>query len=271
MNMPFNQTKIIVYLALGLLFWGMLSGCASSLPELPTYAALAPEPEPAPEPAFNEASPKSRIGGLMEYQHDPQREYVIYAGYGGLTPIALTPGSRITGVSLGNPDGWRIDDRQSYGSGRSNTPLINVSPGPGARTTDAIVTTQAADGMFSLRLVPHKTGFKRVTFRKQAQSNPARVAGRGASQANVGASYRLRGDTVAWQPVSVRDDGRHTFVELRPGSEASGLPVVVAIGPDNESRPVNARKQGNTLVIDGVHAGGLRLSLGEQNIEARRI
>lgn len=265
-----SQIPIIVYLALGLFFYGLLTGCASDLPPLPSYAAPAPAVEASPEPVFVEASPKSRIGGIMEYAHDPLREYVIYAKPGSLTPVALTPGSRIGGVSVANLDGWRIDDRQSYGSGRSATPLVVVSPGAGARTTTAVVTTQAADGMFMLKLVPHKAGFSQVKFRKP-QTSTSRVAARGVDKSRAGTSYRLRGDSVPWQPISVRDDGRYTFVELRPGIEALGVPSVAAIGPDGETRPVNARKQGSTLVIDNIHPHGLRFSLGGDTIEARGL
>jgi type IV secretory pathway VirB9-like protein len=207
----------------------------------------------------------------MEYGHDPLREYVIYAKWGGLTPVSLTPGSRIGGVSIADPEGWRIDDRQSYGSGRTATPVLTLSPGSGSRATTAVVTTQAADGLFMLKLVPHKTGFSQVKFRKPAPAPASRVLAQGPDTSRAGASYRLRGDRVAWQPLSVRDDGTRTFVELRPGIEALGVPAVMAIGPDKESRPVNARKQRNTLVVDGIHPHGLRLSLGDETIEARRL
>ena len=61
--MPFNQMKIIIYLALFLFFYSFLTGCARDLPPLPSFAAPAMEEEPAPEPAFVEAAPNHEGAG----------------------------------------------------------------------------------------------------------------------------------------------------------------------------------------------------------------
>lgn len=248
-----------------------MSGCARDLPDAPRYVS-PPPPPPAPvaEP-FVEYRPQDRIGRPMEYEHTPDREYTVYAGRGGLTPIVLLPGTRTEGVSLADPEGWRIDDRQSYGSGRSSTPVIVVSPDAKAHTTTAVITTAASDGLYLLRLVPHRTGHKLVRFRKQAETDPATVAlmAREPDLSHAGPPYVLRGDDGAWRPMAVQDDGRRTYVRLRPGAGAYGVPAVVAVGTDGKPRPVNSRRLGNVLVVDGVHPA-LRLSLGDESLEARR-
>ena len=124
-----TPTRVVAIFVFAELF---LAGCAPNLPEAPRYAAPPPPPPPPAAEPFVEHRPQDRIGKPIEYEHSPDREYTVYAGRGGLTPIVLLPGTRSEGVSLADPSGWRIDDRQRYGSGRSSTPVVVVSPDVGS-------------------------------------------------------------------------------------------------------------------------------------------
>jgi len=79
--------------------------------------------------------------------------------------------------------------------------------------------------------------------------------------------YVLRGDTPAWRPLRVFDDGRQTFIEFPPTVSAGEAPPVFVLGADGEAELVNYRMRGRFYVVDRIFdRAELRLGTRRQQV-----
>ncbi|TVR95798.1 MAG: hypothetical protein EA406_13325 [Rhodospirillales bacterium] len=241
----------------------LVAGCASNLPELPP-APVAPPivRQVAPEPVPVDMRPGDAIGGALSYIWREDREHTVYPPAGGTLPVSLIPGERIVSVTLADHYGWN-NSVTSYGAGRRTTPVVVLSPIAGqARPTTAIITTSGR--LYLLRLVPRNSGHKTVRFHQPPSDSTV------ARQVRTGPPYALKGPFTPWRPVRVRDDGTQTWIELPASVGATGMPVAFGLNRDGKPRPLNSRRVGNHLVVDGVYPV-VRLQLGDTHIDATRI
>lgn len=256
-----KKTTTIALLAATIL----AGGCATNYPELPpapmvqTPIAENIEAEPAPR----NMSPNEAIGGALSYVWSEDREFTIYAPVGSTVPLSLIKGERILDVTMTDHFGWN-NNVTAYGSGRSETPVVVITAIPGeAKRTTAIITTSKR--MYLLNLMPRQKGHKTVRF--HAPQSATKVATAPA----VGLrGYALKGPSAAWRPSRVTDDGRQTFIEFSPSVGATGMPAILGIDSDGAERPLNARRDGNRIVADGVYQK-IRVRLGDEYVDARRI
>lgn len=243
----------------------LAGGCATSYPELPPAPVAVSQPAPVAEaePAPRNMSPKEGIGGALSYVWAEDREFTIYAPVGDTVPVSLIKGERIMDVTMTDHYGWN-NNVVSYGSGRSETPVVVITALPGeAKATTAIITTTKR--MYLMKLVPRGKGHKTVRF--HAPQKASHVV---AAASPVMRSYTLKGPMASWRPVRVTDDGRQTWVELPSGVGATGMPVVVGMNADGAERPLNARREGNHIIADGVFEK-VRIRMGDEHVDARKI
>ncbi|HAY06805.1 MAG TPA: P-type conjugative transfer protein TrbG, partial [Hyphomonas sp.] len=73
---------------------------------------------------------------------------------------------------------------------------------------------------------------------------------RGVSLETLNFDYRLTGDTPAWKPVRVFDDGRQVFIQMPASISASEMPPLFVLSSAGEAELVNYRVRGSYYIVD---------------------
>ena len=272
--------------------------------------ALAPPPAPPPvegpprpvhtPPAWtparggdpDAATPQARIiAANSAARVEPRREgyynamqifpwsegalYQVYAAPGQITNIALEPGEALTGpgpIAAGDTARWIIGDTTS-GAGRTARVHILVKPPRPDITTNLVVNTDRRTYHIELRAsdaawmpaIAWAYPEERATPRAPILRRPAIPI-----EAERHYRYGLQGDSPAWRPVSVFDDGRRVYVVFPPGISQGEMPPIFVIGADGRGQIVNTRVHGNVLIVDRLF-GAAELRLGARRQEVVRI
>lgn len=208
--------------------------------------------------------------------------------------IELEAGEVIDGYVLGDPTRWQTTELTE--GLEEPTPVVVLKPSEfGLRTNLLIVTSRR---LYRAELVspPEKeadgaTYDDHVTFwypeawaarKAEAQAARARAASARAAATPIAAGFdptelhwdyaieppRRRSKALRWSPSTVFDDGGRTFVRLPPGVDE--LPAVFGLLDDGKLYPLNARLQGDWLIVPStftraelvVGTGRARRSLG---------
>ncbi|TMM46663.1 TrbG/VirB9 family P-type conjugative transfer protein [Qipengyuania marisflavi] len=161
----------------------------------------------------------------------------------GLT-VVLERGEQISSVTLADPS--RLDVRIS--AERDSFLLFPRQPGD---LGSVVVATDRRNYRFTLRTGNDLLAAYLVQL-AYADTAPQSYDAAPTSPVELAAGpvwpYRLKGDKVV-QPLSVRDDGRHTFIEF---AQDAPLPAIFAIGATGDEQLVNGYMRGDRFVIDRV-------------------
>lgn len=201
--------------------------------------------------------------------------YQVYAAPGQITNIALEPGERLTGpgpIAAGDTARWIIGDTTS-GAGRTARVHILVKPTRPDITTNLVVNTDRRTYHIELRAneeawmpsIAWAYPAERMTPRAPILRRPTIP-----TEADRHYRYGLQGDSPAWRPTSVFDDGRRVYVVFPPGIAQGEMPPLFVIGADGRGQIVNTRVLGNVLIIDQLF-GAAELRLGARQQEVVRI
>ncbi len=201
--------------------------------------------------------------------------YQVYAAPGQITNIALEPGEALTGpgpIAAGDTARWIIGDTTS-GAGRTAHVHILVKPTRPDITTNLVVNTDRRTYHIELRAsdaawmpaIAWAYPEERATPRAPILRRPAIPI-----EAERHYRYGLQGDSPAWRPVSVFDDGRRVYVVFPPGISQGEMPPIFVIGADGRGQIVNTRVHGNVLIVDRLF-GAAELRLGARRQEVVRI
>ena len=201
--------------------------------------------------------------------------YQVYAAPGQITNIALEPGERLTGpgpIAAGDTARWIIGDTTS-GAGRTARVHILVKPTRTDITTNLVINTDRRTYHIELRAneeawmpsVAWTYPAERMTPRAPILRRPTIPP-----EADRHHRYGLQGDSPAWRPASVFDDGRRVYVVFPPGIAQGEMPPLFVIGADGRGQIVNSRALGNVLIVDQLF-GAAELRLGAQQQEVVRI
>ena len=233
------------------------------------------------EPAAGKKSPKTptaaikegRAGAVVEPSSDgfvnavqiyPYTEgalYRLYASPGQVTDVALQPGESLVSVSAGDTVRWVVGDTAS-GSGSAARAHILVKPvAAGLRTNLMIATDRrtyhlelestASTYMAALSWRYPQDELAGLAARNTiAAAEDAVTAGRGVSLETLNFDYRLTGDTPAWKPVRVFDDGRQVFIQMPASISASEMPPLFVLSSAGEAELVNYRVRGSYYIVD---------------------
>ncbi|TGQ50183.1 P-type conjugative transfer protein TrbG [Mesorhizobium sp. M1C.F.Ca.ET.193.01.1.1] len=272
------------------------------VPPLPTVPAVATDQKPKPlhvPPSWSPTrggaagnTPTARVENANAAARvQPRREgyynaiqiypwsegalYQVYAAPGQITDIALEPGESLTGtgpIAAGDTARWIIGDTES-GSGITRRVHVLVKPSRADITTNLVITTDRRSYMIELR-ADEKPYMPAVAWAYPAQPaglrqpSPTTPIVPDVTARNY--RYRLTGDTPAWRPVAIYDDGRRVYVEFPRGIVQGEMPPIFVIGPDGEPQVVNSRVYHNALIVDRLFAAAeLRLGSGKRQQTVR--
>jgi len=203
--------------------------------------------------------------------------YQVYAAPGQITNIALEPGESLTGagpIAAGDTARWIIGDTES-GSGLSRRVHILVKPTRSDITTNLVITTDRRIYMLELRAgqnpyMPAVAWAYPTPPASQRADIPATPIIPNAASRHY--RYGITGDTPAWRPVGVYDDGRRVYVEFPRGIAQGEMPPIFVLGSDGEPQIVNSRVHQNILIVDRIFgAAELRLGSGDRQQTVRIV
>ncbi|TRO85694.1 P-type conjugative transfer protein TrbG [Glycocaulis profundi] len=246
----------------------------------------APIPDAPPEEAIRtgraqaliEPSLDGYVNAIQVYAYVEGALYRLYASPGQVSDIALQAGEALVSVSSGDTVRWVVGDTVS-GAGPSRRAHVLVKPiSPGIRTNLMIATDRRT---YHLELESVASGYMAaLSWRypaeelsrhaaRTAEAAPPPVASveRGLSVEGLNFDYALSGDSPAWRPVRVFDDGRQVFIQMPADIAASELPPLFVLGEGGASELVNYRVRGHYYVVDRLfQAAELRLGQRRQTV-----
>jgi P-type conjugative transfer protein TrbG len=234
---------------------------------------IAPAANPSSGPAAIrvanvEALAPSRADGFVNaaqvFPYETGRVFEIWTAPLRITTISLEVGETITSKASGDTERWMIGDTTS-GTGATLQTHILVKPYRAAIATNMVVTTNRRVYLLSLRAADSADAFNSAVSwthpqplpnsGMQTANAPLAIAGRlgrTAAIETLNQNYRIKAgwSRPPWTPVSVSDDGRHTFITFPESLGSTEAPPLFVIGDTGDAQMVNWRKQGNVYVLD---------------------
>lgn len=233
------------------------------------------------EGALIEPSVDGYVNAIQVYPYTEGALYRLYASPGQVSDVALQPGEELVSVSAGDTVRWVVGDTIS-GSGNTARAHVLVKPiSSGIRTNLMIATDRRT---YHLELESVEGGYMAalswrypadelagLTARNErAVAREAGSIGSGLTLEGLNFDYRMSGDSPAWKPVRVFDDGRQVFIQMPDNIMATDLPPLFVLGEDGDAELVNYRVRSNYYVVDRLFRAA-ELRLGERNQTVVRI
>ncbi|WP_168409154.1 P-type conjugative transfer protein TrbG [Erwinia amylovora] len=176
--------------------------------------------------------------------------------------LTLQPGEYIVkkGLNAGDTVRWQITPTV-FGDGDNKTTALNIKPTDSGLTTNLSILTNRR--MYQVNLVSRiKDWMPNVSFAYPDDVNKAwddyyaanasykrdtRLPGTGQDVTNLDFGYRISGDKPAWRPLRVYSSGYKTYIQFPSSIRGGDMPVLQAIGGDDEKQLVNYRPIRNDL------------------------
>lgn len=257
----------------------------------PIGDGAAPKSVAAPSPsetiaqgrkgALIEPSVDGYVNAIQVYPYTEGALFRLYASPGQVSDIALQPGERLVSVSAGDTVRWVVGDTQS-GSGQSARAHVLVKPiSAGIRTNLMIATDRRT---YHLELESVSGGYMAALSWRYPADELARLTAnngrtiareaqsieRGLELDAINFDYRINGDTPAWKPVRVFDDGRQVYIQMPKNIAATDMPPLFVLGASGDAELVNYRVRGKYYVVDQLFRAA-ELRLGSKNQTVVRI
>ena len=260
---------------------------------LPLPGQLQPEPgkasvdarkptkrvEDANKAATQEPTKHGYVNAVQVYPYAPGALYRLYAAPERVSDIALQPGEQLTSVSAGDTVRWVIGDTVS-GTGASKRVHVLVKPFASGLTTNLVITTDRRTYHLQLDSTD-KTAMAAISWTYPSDQLLALRAKNAAAEAALPVAsnialdeirfrYRLSGDSPAWRPVRVFDDGHKVYIEFPGRIDQGEAPPLFVVGHDGGTELVNYRMRGHYYVVDRLFAAA-ELRLGNKPQQVVRI
>jgi len=225
------------------------------------------------------------VNAIQQYPYVQGSLYQVYTSPSQVTDIALQKGEGLITVSAGDTDHWTVGDTVS-GSGASEQVHILVKPNEANLSTNAIITSTKRTYYLDLKsfadtyMAAVSWRYPRELIRRfvgpqksgeDIHMASVRTADLIPEPEDMHFDYRIAGDSPAWRPVRVFDDGRKVFIEFPDGLAVSEAPpLFITDGNDGKSRLVNYRVKDDFYVVDRLFDAA-ELRLGEKSQTVVRI
>lgn len=220
------------------------------------------------------------LNAIQQYPYADGALYQVYAAPGQVTDIALQEGEQLVGpgpVAAGDTVRWIIGDTVS-GAGPTLREHILVKPTRSDLVTNLIINTDRRTYHLEMRATP-ATYMASVSWiypqdrliALRGQNAVAAAAAPVAAGVDIGAlefRYTIEGDSPAWRPLRVYDDGRQVFIEFPAGIAQGEMPPLFVIGAGGAGELVNYRVSGHHMIVDRLFAAA-ELRLGDRKGQQR--
>ena len=225
--------------------------------------------------ALIEPSVDGYVNAIQVYPYTEGALYRLYASPGQVSDIALQPGEELVSVSAGDTVRWVVGDTIS-GSGNTSRAHVLVKPiSSGIRTNLMIATDrrtyhlelESTEGGYMAALswrYPADELAELILRNKVASRREDALIAPGVAVDRLDFDYVIEGDTPAWRPVRVFDDGRQVFIQMPEDIATTDMPPLFVLGADGDAELVNYRVRGNYYVVDRLFRAA-ELRLGERD------
>jgi type IV secretion system protein VirB9 len=225
-----------------------------------------------------EPSVDGYMNAIQVYPYTEGALYRLYASPGQVSDIALQPGETLVSVSAGDTVRWVVGDTLS-GTGADARSHVLVKPIASGLTTNLMIATDRRT--YHLELTSLETSYMAALSWRYPADELADLTARNAkaltreagsiapdlSIDDLNFEYRIEGDTPAWRPVRVFDDGRQVFIQMPAGLAATDAPPLFVLGARGEAELINYRVRGSYYVVDHLfRAAELRLGTAPQTV-----
>lgn len=231
--------------------------------------------------ALIEPSVDGYVNAIQVYPYTEGALYRLYTSPGQVSDVALQPGEDLVSVSAGDTVRWVVGDTLS-GSGANARAHVLVKPiSAGIRTNLMIATDRRT---YHLELESVESGYMAaLSWRYPADElagltarNARAIAKdrgsieRGLKLEGLNFDYAMSGDTPAWKPVRVFDDGTQVFIQMPEDIATTDMPPLFVLGKSGDAELVNYRVRGTYYVVDRLFQAA-ELRLGGKNQTVVRI
>ncbi|MEO0419476.1 MAG: P-type conjugative transfer protein TrbG [Pseudomonadota bacterium] len=226
--------------------------------------------------ALREPSSDGYRHAVQIYPYAEGALYRLYAAPERVTDIMLQPGEQVSSVAAGDTVRWTVGDTAS-GSGTERRTHVLVKPFAPGLATNLVITTDrrayhlamestASTAMAAIRWTYPQDELIALQRASVEAARTAPVAS-GIAIEDLNFAYEIEGDTPAWRPLRVFDDGRQVFIEFAEGLGAGEAPPLFVLGAKGEAQLVNYRVRGRYYIVDRLfEAAELRLGEREQQV-----
>jgi type IV secretion system protein VirB9 len=229
--------------------------------------------------ALHEPTQFDYMEAAQVYPFSSSALYRLYAAPQQVSDIALEPGETLSAISAGDTVRWAVGDTSS-GSGAAKQVHVMVKPfAPGLKTNLVILTDRHAYHLVlqstehvAMASISWSYPSAGLIADKIGQGAPplAPVAEAGIKPENLSFSYSITGDSPAWKPVRVFDDGQKVYVEFPETLAQNEAPPLFVLGTDGTAQLVNYRVAGRYYIVDQLF-GTAELRLGADKQQTVRI
>jgi type IV secretion system protein TrbG len=216
-------------------------------------------------------------GRMAAFRFDPNASYTLMCRPGAPTDVQLAPDEKVVGFALGDSVQWVVEELPGH---------VFVKPLRGGLSTAGTLVTDrrtyqlalrssAGDGPWHQRVswsyadlvVLRDAGRSGVPPRVDAAAPDGTIERRYVDPSALNFAYLVSGDPDI-RPLQVFDDGRVTWLRMRPGKP---LPAVFALGPDGPEL-VNYTVRADHIVIQRVFAAAiLKLGRAEARVQQATV
>ena len=177
--------------------------------------------------------------------------------------IALQPGEQVNAINAGDTARWNIEPAIS-GSGATERLHVLVKPLDVGLSTTLFVATDRRT--YHIRLRSHRTqymaavGFSypeeaaakwRAIQTTQARRTQAETLPSGENINNLNFDYVMSGESPAWKPLRVYNDGIRTIIQMPPTIAQSEAPTLLVVR-GGEQVLVNYRLHDDRYIVDSL-------------------
>ena len=218
------------------------------------------------------------VNAIQIYPYTEGALYRLYAAPGQVSDIALQPGEILVSVSAGDTVRWIVGDTSS-GSGDTARAHVLVKPVAAGLSTNLMIATDRRTYHLELESVeaaymaalswryPTDELAELILRNKVASRREDALIAPGVAVDRLDFDYVIEGDTPAWRPVRVFDDGRQVFIQMPAGLASMDAPPLFVLGPSGDAELVNYRLRGNYYIVDHLfRAAELRIGEKDQTI-----
>ena len=181
--------------------------------------------------------------------------------------IELEPGEKVRegGINIGDTVRWLVAPAIS-GPDNALTTHIILKPKDVGLTTTLVVNTDRRTYHFLLKSTENewtpRIGFEypenienawRAYQARVAQATAARTIPE--TQQDMGTldfAYEVKGDSPAWKPVRIYNDGVKTYIQMPRAMQQTEAPALLVIGSDKKTQMVNYRLIGDRYIVDQI-------------------
>lgn len=208
--------------------------------------------------------------GIAEYSFLDGKIYEVFCSPDNVTDIRLAPGESISGdAAIGDSESWQLSTAFSNENG-AQVVHIYVKPVVSGLETSMVIPTNLRtyylrlSSYDNLHMLAVRWKYPSLTTFRLANSEQNAIANYESTSttllinpASLYSKYRIKGKSSIWKPVSVYDDGVHTYFQFDPRFEtSSGAPALYLLpskwAGDKKVEIVNYIAKGSLYIADFV-------------------